>query len=75
MGWEQVVTIIGVNAAIVGLLASWMHWGINRVDADVQKIDSKMDTLAARMDARFESHSARLDQLYKMFIDLLKEKK
>lgn len=75
MGWEQVWTIIGVIVPILGILAGWMAWALGRVDADVKKIESKMDIMAARMDARFESHSARLDQLYNMFVDLLMEKK
>ena len=82
MEWEQVATIIGVITALLGILGSWMIWAINRMDDDIKKVEvdvkmiaSKMDTMGARMDARFESHSARLDQLYQMFVDLLKERK
>ncbi len=73
MDWSQIVAIIGVNAAIVGLLAGWITWVINRVDSDVKGIANKLDSVSNRMDQRFESQSARTDKLYEMFVDLLKE--
>lgn len=73
MNWEQTITIIGVNAAIVGLLAGWITWVINRVDTDVKGISNKLDSVSNRMDQRFESQSARTDKLYEMFVNLLKE--
>lgn len=69
--WNQVYTIIGVNITLIGALATLILYVINRVDNDIKSIGSRMD----KMDSRFESHSARIDQLYKMFVDLLKERK
>jgi len=80
-GWDQVCTIIAVNATLVGILAGWITWVINRLDTDIRdvkssvtQLDKKLDTVSSRMDARFESQSARTDRLYEMFVDLLKEK-
>jgi|GEM_PF-1499964 len=73
--WNQIYTMICVNASIVALFAGWITGVINRVDSDVKKIGIKLDIMSSRMDSRLESHSARIDQLYVMFVDLLKEKK
>ena len=70
MEWTQVLTIVGVNIALIGAMATLVVWAVNRVDADVKSICSRMD----KMDNRFDSHAQRIDQLYKMFIDLLKER-
>jgi hypothetical protein len=61
---QQLITFIGVNIGLFAALASLVVWTVNKHDARLDKMDSK-----------FESHSARIDQLYKMFVDLLKEKK
>ena len=64
MDWIQVATIIGVNIALFGGLASLIIWVVNKLDKDVDKIGIRLD-----------GHAARIDQLYKMFVDLLKERK
>lgn len=71
MDWIQIITIIGVNVAIFGSLASIMIWTVNKLDADVKSIGSDVKALSSRMDG----HATRIDQLYKMFVDLLKERK
>lgn len=71
MEWAQAGTIIGVNVALIGALATLLVYVVNRVDNDIKNIGTRMD----KMDQRFESHSARIDQLYKMFVDLLRERK
>jgi hypothetical protein len=49
---------------IVGTLGSFTYWMFSKLDSDVKM-------LAARQD----SQTQRIDQLYQMFIDLLKEGK
>lgn len=71
MDWLQVVTIIGVNLAVLAILSTLIIWAVNKLDTDVKSICTRMD----KMDSRFESHSARIDQLYRMFVDLMKEVK
>lgn len=78
MDWIQVATIIGVNIALFGGLTTLSMWVVNKLDKDVDKIDSKVDKIGSKMDAferRMDGHAARIDQLYQMFVDLLKERK
>jgi hypothetical protein len=64
MDWTQTLTII---VSLAGLIF-WLHKDINRLESDVKALDSKYT-----QDMR--AQSARTDQLYKMFVDLLKELK
>lgn len=71
MEWTHVATIVGVNIALIGALATLIIWVVNKLDDDIKSIGTRMD----RMDARFESHAQRIDQLYKMFCNLLEKQK
>jgi hypothetical protein len=71
MSWNQVYTIISVNVGLISALAALIVWIVTKVDTDVKNIGVRMD----KMDSRHESHSARIDQLYKMFVELLQAKK
>lgn len=64
MDWIQVV-------AIIGSLGGLVIWMTNKLDGDIKSLSSRMDAHAVRMD----SHAKRIDQLYNMFVDLLKERK
>lgn len=64
MDWTQTLTIIGVNLALIGVMITLIVWAVNRIDSDVQSIGRRLD-----------GHAQRIDQLYKMFVDLLKDKK
>jgi 4-aminobutyrate aminotransferase-like enzyme len=64
MEWAQVFTIVGVNIALIAALATLIVWVVNKLDADVKSIGNRLD-----------GHAMRIDQLYKMFVDLLKERK
>jgi hypothetical protein len=57
-------TIIGVNIALISILATIMVFMMNRLDSDIKSIGSRLD-----------GHATRIDQLYRMFVDLVKEKK
>lgn len=71
MDWTQTLTIIGVNIALMGAMITLGIWMVNKLDADVKGIRDDMKSLSNRLDG----HAMRIDQLYHMFIDLLKEKK
>lgn len=71
MDWTQTLTFIGVNLAMLGAIATLVIWAINKIDVDVKSIATRLDGISSRMDG----HAARIDQLYTMFIDLVKEKK
>ncbi len=64
MEWMQVLTIVGVNIALIGAVITIIIWMINKVDSDMKSIGNRLD-----------GHATRIDQLYKMFVDLLKEGK
>lgn len=64
MDWIQVFTIIGV-------LGGFMFFMLQRLEKDMDKTNSSIETLGRRMDG----HASRIDQLYHMFVDLLKEGK
>lgn len=64
MDWTQVFAIVGINLAIFALMATLIIWAVNKMDSDIK-------TIATRMDG----HASRIDQLYVMFVDLLKETK
>jgi hypothetical protein len=61
---SDVWTIIGVNVALISVLATIMIFMMNRLDSDIKSIGSRLD-----------GHATRIDQLYRMFVDLVKEKK
>jgi hypothetical protein len=62
MDWTQTLTIIGVMITVI-------IWMVNKLDADVKGIRSDVKSLSNRLDG----HAMRIDQLYHMFLDLLKE--
>lgn len=61
MDWLQTLTIIGV-------LGSFTMWIFNRLDTDIKSLSSDL-----KNDMRTQNE--RIDRLYQMFVDLLKEKK
>lgn len=71
MDWGQVFTIVGVNIALIAALATLIVWVVGKLDADIKSVSSDVKSLASRLDG----HAMRIDQLYKMFVDLLKEGK
>ncbi len=64
MNWEQTFTIIGV-------LGGFMFFMLQRIEKDIDSMNSNVDKLGRRIDG----HSQRIDQLYQMFVDLIKEGK
>ena len=62
MDWTMILTIIGVNIALFGALAGLNVWVVNKLDTDVKSMCTRLD-----------GHAQRIDQLYQMFVDLLKE--
>ena len=52
-------------------LATMLYWLVNRIDTDVKSLSTDIKSISSRLDG----HAMRIDQLYKMFVDLLKERK
>ncbi len=65
------IAIIGVNIALFAALATLIIWVVGKLDSDIKSVGDRVDKLTNRMDG----HAQRIDQLYKMFVDLLKERK
>lgn len=66
---QDLMTIIGINIAMFGGFATMVYWMVNRIDADVKSLSTDIKAITSRLDG----HATRIDQLYKMFVDLLKE--
>jgi len=64
MDWTQAFTIIGA-------LGAFTFWLFTKLDNDIKTLSARLDSQAHRMDAQAQ----RTDQLYQMFVDLLKERK
>ena len=64
MDWTQTYTIIGTMAALFAIIIGLMIYLFTRLDSDINKLTNRLDR-----------HASRIDQLYQMFIDLLKAAK
>lgn len=64
MEWNQTFTIIGVNIGLFSIIGAILIYFLNKIDGDINRLDRRLD-----------GHAARIDQLYQMFVDLLKERK
>lgn len=77
MDWIQVATLAGINIALFAALASLIVWVIGKLDSDIKGVGERVDNLGERVDklgVRLDGHASRIDQLYKMFVDLLQRK-
>ncbi len=64
MDWAQVWTIVGVNIALIATMITIIGWIASKHDGDIQRIETRLD-----------GHAARIDQLYQLCCDMLKERK
>jgi len=62
MEWIQTITIIGVMSGLFGIFASMMYWMVSRIDSDVKSCCARLD-----------GHAMRIDQTYKIIMEILKE--
>ncbi len=82
MEWSQVVAIIGTNIGLIAIIGGFISWAFSKIDndfsrvrEDINKLDGDIKKLSEKIDANTKEQTQRTDQLYQMFIDLLKEKK
>jgi hypothetical protein len=68
MEWAQILTLIGFNIAFVAVISTLIIWVVNKLDTDIKNVSIQVESLTKRLDG----HAMRIDQLYHMFIDLLK---
>lgn len=64
MSWLQLATFIGVNITLVGVMTSLIIWTVTKHDGELKSMVNRLD-----------GHATRIDQLYTMFVDLLRDKK
>jgi len=69
MTTQDLMTLIGINLAMLTVFSGFIYWAVNRIDTDVKGVREDMKGLSSRLDG----HATRIDQLYRMFVDLLKE--
>lgn len=74
-------TVIGVNIALFAAMATLIIWTVNKLDSDVKSVCNRLDGHATRIDQLYHSsntkHDAqmkRIDQMYQMCLDLLKQR-
>jgi len=71
----QIITLIWINLAFIGILTTLFIRLMNKLEKNIKDLGNQVDTLGEKLDARMDSQTARTDQLYQMFIDLIKETK
>lgn len=64
-GWGIAIAIIGSNIALASIFVGVMLWAFSKLDSDIKALGTKLEN-----DMR--AQTKRTDQLYQMFIDLLK---
>lgn len=75
MNWGYVLAIVGSNIAIAGIICGFIWWILGKLDADIRALSAKLDLDMKTQTSRIDAQALRTDQLYQMFIDLLKAKK
>ena len=61
---SNTIAIISVNIGLFVAMATLVIWMVNKMDADVKSACARLD-----------GHARRIDQLYSLILDILKEKK
>jgi hypothetical protein len=64
MEWAQILTLAGINVALIAAMTTMVVWTATKHDAEIKSIANRLD-----------GHAGRIDQLYQMFVDLIKEGK
>lgn len=59
--WAEVLVIAGLNLTLFASLATLVIWTVTKHDTEIKSIANRLD-----------GHAARIDQLYSMFVDLIK---
>lgn len=60
----QLWTLIGVNVALFGAMVTLVIWAVNKLDYDIKSMNTRLD-----------GHAQRIDQVYGVILEMLKDKK
>jgi len=75
MDWSQTIVILVSLGSIFFWFVSRFDKDIYRLEKDINNLSGEVKNFANKIEADMRLQSARTDQLYQMFIDLLKEGK
>ena len=75
MDWIQVATIVGVNIALIATMITLVMWAMSKIDNDVKSIGNRLDQDIKSIGNRLDGHAQRIDQLYGIIVQMLKDKK
>jgi hypothetical protein len=73
MDWNQIFIIVVEIFGVVGSIGGFVLWSTTKLDGDLKLLASRIDNDTKMLISRIDSSHARIDQLYQMFVDLLKE--
>lgn len=59
---------------VIGVLGGFMFWIFSKLDGDIKSLDTKLDQNIKAMDAKIEASHRRMDQLYGVIIEMLKQR-
>jgi len=60
----QVWTLIGVNVVLFCAMVTLVIWAVNKLDYDIKSMNTRLD-----------GHAQRIDQVYGVILEMLKDKK
>lgn len=63
-----ILSVVGVNVALIGVFTGIVIWLVNKIDGDVKSLSGDLKSVCSRLD----SHAQRIDQLYKLFVETQK---
>ena len=78
MDWAIFFTILGGTAAVIGCLYQFLRNFKTDINESMEKINDHLDKVDKNIDRinnRLDGHAMRIDQLYKIIVDLLQQRK
>ena len=71
MDWTVILTGVGTVITIIAFLYTLLRNFKADINGHIDRLQGEVKSCVGRLDG----HAARIDTLYKMFVDLLKERK
>lgn len=71
MDWPIFFTILAAMFTIIGFVYQFLRNFKNDINSHIDKVKGDVEGINRRLDG----HAMRIDQLYKMFVDLLQDRK
>ena len=68
---NELLTIIGVNVGLFAVMITVVVWVVNKLDTDVKSVSNQISGLSTRLDG----HAQRIDQVYGIILQMLKDRK